>query len=79
MESIRPGFLALSPSQKAATLLCPISTITAKLSNKYIVILFKIRKMLDEGIPALNSGYVCGIIVHNEFFNDSSAEIETDE
>ena len=79
MESIRPGFLALSPSQKAATLLCPISTITAKLSNKYIVILFKIRKMLDEGIPALNSGYDCGIIVNNEFFNDSSADIETDE
>ena len=79
MESIRPGFLTLPPTQKAATLLCPTSTITAKLSNKYIMILFKIRKMLDEGIPALSTGYECGVMVNNEFLNDSFDEIETDE
>ena len=71
MESIRPGFLALPPNQKAATLLCPTSVLTAKLSNKYISILFNIRKKLDEGVPALNIGYKYGVLVSNEFYDDN--------
>ena len=71
MENIRPGFLALPPNQKAATLLCPTSVLTAKLSNKYISILFNIRKKLDEGVPALNIGYNYGVLVSNELSDDN--------
>ena len=71
MESISPGFLNLTPVKKTATLLCPTAVITAKLTNKYIQILFKIRKLLDDGIPALNMGYKCGAIATNEFWEEN--------
>ena len=34
-------------------------------------ILFKSRKLLDEGIPALNLGYDSGVMVSNEFWDDN--------
>ena len=34
-------------------------------------ILFKVRKLLDEGVPALNIGYESGAIISNEFYDDS--------
>ena len=71
IESISPGFLDLTPVQKTATLLCPTSVVTAKLTNKYIQILFKIRKLLDDGIPAFNMGYEGGVMVNHEFCNDN--------
>ena len=49
LESITPGFVSLTPAQQTATLLCPTKVVTAKLANKYIQILFNIRKLLDEG------------------------------
>ena len=74
MESIIPGFISFPPAQQTATLLCPTSVVTAKLANKYIQILFKVRKMLDEGVPALNIGYESGVILHNEFYDDSDCD-----
>ena len=71
MESIKPGFLKLTTAQQTATLLCPTTVLTAKLTNKYIKILFKIRKLLDEGIPALNLGYDSGVMLSNEFWDDN--------
>ena len=72
LESINPGFLSLTPVQQTATLLCPTTVVTSKLSNKYIQILFNVRKLLDEGVPALHTGYECGVIVCNEFYDDSN-------
>ena len=74
MESIIPGFISLPPVQQTATLLCPTSVVTAKLANKYIQILFKVRKLLDEGVPALNIGYESGVIIPNEFYDDSDCD-----
>ena len=73
MESISPGFLELTPVQQTATLLCPTTVVTAKLTNKYIQILFKFRKLLDEGVPAFNMGYESGVIVSNEFWCDDDS------
>ena len=80
MESISPGFLNLTLVQQTSTLLCPTAVITAKLTNKYIQILFKIRKLLDDGIPALNMGYECGAIATNEFWddNDDSSDLNVE-
>ena len=66
--SIQTGFSSLSPVSKTAVILCPTSVQTAKLSNKFIKIMFKTRKLLDDGYPIFNMGYGCGIIP-NEFFD----------
>ena len=60
---------------KTVTLLCPTSVTTAKLVNKFI---FKIRRQLDEGVPALNMGFEQGAIFQNVFFNidDSDRDAE---
>ena len=72
IESIKPGFQALTPSSKAATLLCPTSVLTAKLVNKFIQLVFQIRKQLDEGVPALNLGFEQGTLCKNIFFDIDS-------
>ena len=46
-------------------------SVTAKLINKYIQIVFKDRKLLDDGVPVLLTGYEGGVMTHNEFFDDS--------
>ena len=74
LENIIPGFLSLTPAQQTATILCPTSVITAKLANKYIQIIFNARKLLDEGVPALNIGYESGAIICNEFYDDSDQD-----
>ena len=68
------GFLNFSNKKKAATLLCPTSTISAKLANKYIHLLFKVRKLLDEGVPALNFGFESGAVYPNIFFDNNDVE-----
>ena len=70
MESLKKGFIDLSPAQQAATLMCPTSTVTAKLANKYIKLLFETRQNLDNGVPALNLGFECAGIFKNIFFGD---------
>ena len=70
MDTIVSGFSKLSQEKQTAILLCPTSVITTKMTNKYIQILFKARKLLDEGVPTLNMGYESGVIVLNEFFDD---------
>ena len=70
MGTIVKDFNELKIENKTATLLCPTSVVAAKLANKYIKILFNIRKQLDEGMPILNMGYEGGVIVQNEFFDD---------
>ena len=70
LESVSKGYLNLSKEHQAATLLCPTSVVTAKLVNRYIQLIFKVRKSLDEGVPALNLGYESGGLYHNIFFDD---------
>ena len=71
MESILPGFIYLPPVQQTATLFCPTLVVTAKLANKYIQTIFKVRKLLDEGVPALNIDYDSGTIIPNECCDNS--------
>ena len=68
LDTVITGFITLSSKEKTAILLCPTSVLTAKLSNKYIQIMFKTRQLLDDGFPAFNMGYGAGIIP-NEFCN----------
>ena len=68
LDTVITGFMTLSSKEKTAILLCPTSVLTAKLSNKYIQIMFKTRQLLDDGFPAFNMGYGAGIIP-NEFCN----------
>ena len=42
----------------APTMLCPTTPIAAKLVNKYIKLVFEVRKKLDEGSPNLQQGPV---------------------
>ena len=78
LKSITPGFLSLTPAQQTATLLCPTKVVTAKLANKYIQILFNIRKLLDEGVPALNTGYESGAIIINELYDSDDDNLTND-
>ena len=43
-----PNFCALSEERKVSTLLCPVNTQVAKLINKYIGLVFKIRDNISE-------------------------------
>ena len=71
LESLSMGYHALSKEKLTATLLCPTSTVTAKLVNRYIQLIFEIRKSLDEGVPALNLGLEKGSIYRNIFFDNT--------
>ena len=78
LNNIITGFSDLSSLSKTATILCPTSVQTSKLSNKFIKIMFKARKSLDDGYPILNMGYERGIIP-NEFFDiDDSYDSDHD-
>ena len=69
LGSVLPHFQSLSKTQQLSTILCPRDIITAKLSNKYIKILFNARKQLDDGEPVHHQGYESGV-VQNEFFDE---------
>ena len=59
------------------TILCPTSTKKAKLTNKYIKILFDTRSKLDEGFPILNGGYEMGVAVNSFLDSDDDNDCES--
>ena len=80
MNKVLKGFSELNIENKTATLLCPTSVLSSKLVDKYIKILFNIRKQLDEGVPILNMGYESGTLDANELCNDNiDDDSDTDE
>ena len=56
---------------KTVTMLCPTTVVTTKLVNKFVQLVFKTRKLLDEGVPALNLGFEQGAIYTNLFSNNN--------
>ena len=76
MDYLQPGFCDLNDIQKCAVLLCPISVTAAKLANRYIKLIFNTRKLLDEGVPALNLNYECGMGNYLLLDNDSDLVID---
>ena len=73
-ETIHPGIKEMSTEALVHTIMCPSSTIKAKLINKFIKIMFETRKKLDDGIPALNLGYEQGIEVNPFFETDTDLD-----
>ena len=67
-ETIHPGIKNMSVKDFVHTILCPSTVLKAKLANKYIKIMFEVRKMLDDGIPALHLSYEGGVET-NPFFD----------
>ena len=53
------------------TIMCPSSTIKAKLVNKFINIMFEMRKKLDDGTPALILVYEQGIEINPTDLDDT--------
>ena len=49
ISSINSNFLDLNDDQKLLTLLCPANVKSAKLSSKYISILFSARSRIENG------------------------------
>ena len=56
---------------KLSTILCPASPIVAKLSNKYIAILFSNRKKLDDGVPVNNLTFPPQVEIITEDLSDT--------
>ena len=54
--------------------LCPSSTLKAKLVNKFIKIMFEMRKKLEDAIPALNLGHEQGIVINPFFETDKDID-----
>ena len=77
LGSVLPSFKTLTPHDKVLTMLCPVTTVAAKLVNKYIRLMFQSRNQLDNGIPILNLGYEKGIEV-NPFFQDLDSDNDLD-
>ena len=71
---VHPGIKTMSKINMVHTILCPTTTVKAKLANKFIRLMFQARKQLDEGIPVLNMGYEKGVEVNPFFENDSDSE-----
>ena len=71
MCAINKNFHNLTPISKTVTMLCPTTVVTTKLVNKFVQLVFKIRKQLDEGVPALNLGFEKGEIYPNIFSNNN--------
>ena len=59
-------------SIKLAKVLCPTSTQAAKCTNKFISILEKSRKLLDEGTPVNFLGYRNTVVVDGGYDPDVS-------
>ena len=54
MNLVVPNFKNMSDQDKLSTILCPATAAAAKLTNKFIAILFSNRKKLDDGTPLNN-------------------------
>ena len=76
LNTILPNFLNLSDKDKLSTILCPATPTAAKLSNKYIAILFNNRKKLDEGVPLNNLTFPPQVELDLESLSDLSDESE---
>ena len=57
---------------KLASVLCPTSAKVAKCVNKYITIMERNRKLLDEGTPINHLGYRNPPIVEGQYNPDES-------
>ena len=71
LTTILPNFIDLPNNHKLATILCPASPTAAKLSNKFIDILFCNRKKLDEGTPLNNLTFPPQLENYCDDFNTS--------
>ena len=70
-ENVHPGIKEMCTESMVHTVLCPTSTLKAKLINKFIKLVFESRKKLDDGYPILNQGYERGVET-NPFFEDDT-------
>ena len=52
--ALNPSFTSMSPNDLIKSMLCPTSVQSAKLVNKYISIMNKARKNIDEGLHVSN-------------------------
>ena len=68
---MHPGIKDMSTETLVHTIMCPSSTIKAKPVNKFLKIMFEMRKKLDDGIPAFNLGYEQGIEINPFFETDT--------
>lgn len=53
LNTLVPGFIQMSRTNKISTMLCPTNVRSSKLTNKYIDILFNARNLIDDGTPLL--------------------------
>ena len=64
----------MSDQDKISTILCPATEATAKLSNKFIAILFSNRKKLDDGTPLNNLTFPPQVEIELESLSDLEEE-----
>ena len=57
LASLIPSTVSLTREQLARVILCPATIEHAKLSNKYINILCRLRELMDEGVPSDQLGF----------------------
>ena len=75
-KSLNPKFSNLCCDDLVKSILCPTTTQSAKLLNKYITILLKARKNIDEGTHVLNLTFPPNVEHYNcpdNSFDDSSS------
>ena len=81
LKSLNPSISNLSFENLVKTMLCPTTTQSAKLVNKYIAIMMRARKNIDDGLHVSNltfpphvENYNCPDISFNESICSSSSE-----
>ena len=81
LKSLNPAISNLSFENLVKTMLCPTTTQSAKLVNKYITIMMCARKNIDDGLHVSNltfpphvENYNCPDISFNESICSSSSE-----
>ena len=81
LKSQNPAVSNLNSENLIKSMLCPTTTQAAKLVNKYITIMMRARKNIDEGLHMSNltfpphvENYSCPDTSLNESFSSSSGE-----
>ena len=81
LKSLNPAVSNLNPVDLIKSMLCPTTTQSAKLVNKYITIMMRARRNIDEGLHMSNltfpphvKNYSCPDISLNMSFSSSSSE-----
>ena len=64
----------MSDQDKLSIILCPATAATAKLSHKFIAILFSNRKKLDDGTPLNNLTFPPQVEIELESLSDLEEE-----